>query len=676
MKNKKKLALGLLATAATVIGLSGCSDVSEMSGVVLQYVDESGITHDYTAEELLQSYEEGSSAASTNFDKVYEVLIRKYYADQPTILKDIDKVAENDVNSIKAKAQENADSNGTTYEAEIEKLLDSNGVDNIDELFRLKEYQEEKSRFENQFYSDYITEIRDGNGSTEKTKIFTPVQSASEELPQGYIKDEMPYHVSHVLVKIDASSSATNGQISKDNATKIATVIAELAGAKVTKTEGESTTVDMKTSLGKDRLSFGDIAFSSLNDDTSKKDYGDLGIMHKVMDKATSFVPEFKLPEFKLGVYAYDALYNKTTSTYRTANKATLLPDEDTTYNQGEEKVQTFFENLGIGTIPYGAAVALLKTADNTALRTDGYTVNDGDETFYPRNIIFNKYFNKRNVCVITPNEIPYNNGAYNENNIIAGSNDKGTYDEDYAKLPGFNNEAANKAVGQQVLSDSKGRVVLAVRADSSGYQGINFIVIDRSALEEYANADEPSEIISSVTSEEYKSENITSLSDYYTVYYAGENDYPNYTVDGKSVAKTTYNNFIKRDTSELISRRDSLKEKITGYNDDMSTYIFTYLINTQSIKYAEGAEWLEKQMDAYIETKRADSARSISKDFNEDWADYAEALAYQQEERAKGDKTGMGPMISETCAIGYTSDDAAHKNGLWVKGGACGVNN
>jgi hypothetical protein len=39
----------------------------------------------------------------------------------------------------------------------------------------------------------------------------------------------------------------------------------------------------------------------------------------------------------------------------------------------------------------------------------NGNTVNEGNEAFYPRNVIFNKYFNKHNICVITPNAIMSN---------------------------------------------------------------------------------------------------------------------------------------------------------------------------------------------------------------------------------------------------------------------------
>jgi hypothetical protein len=64
-------------------------------------------------------------------------------------------------------------------------------------------------------------------------------------------------------------------------------------------------------------------------------------------------------------------------------------------------------KDTGLGQIPFGAAVALPICRYDQ--RCAGNTVNEGNEAFYPRNVIFNKYFNKHNICVITPNAIMSN---------------------------------------------------------------------------------------------------------------------------------------------------------------------------------------------------------------------------------------------------------------------------
>jgi hypothetical protein len=79
--------------------------------------------------------------------------------------------------------------------------------------------------------------------------------------------------------------------------------------------------------------------------------------------------------------------------------------------NQKLENGTTVYEpnqDTGLGQIPFGAAVALADNAD-TIKDVNGNTVNEGNEAFYPRNVIFNKYFNKHNICVITPNAIMSN---------------------------------------------------------------------------------------------------------------------------------------------------------------------------------------------------------------------------------------------------------------------------
>ena len=70
------------------------------------------------------------------------------------------------------------------------------------------------------------------------------------------------------------------------------------------------------------------------------------------MDKDTEFVQEFKL-----GLYAVDAIYNKQANTYGDTVKNNLLPSADA--KVGSDTVTSLFEARGIGTIPYGAFVAL-----------------------------------------------------------------------------------------------------------------------------------------------------------------------------------------------------------------------------------------------------------------------------------------------------------------------------
>lgn len=703
MKKNGKKTLGLLCACVSACALAGCHDVTAKDGVILTLTVD-GKRVDYTAKELLESYETGSGSASTSFDTVYEVLVRNYYNSDAVSAQEkstIEREAEQQVNAIRAQATTNASANGTSYETEFEKLLDSNGVDNIYELRSKKMYEVEKSRFEKKFYDDNTEAIRDGV-KADGTPIFPDYDDPSKAFDKGWLKDRMPYHVSHILAKVDASSDLTQGQISADDAKQIATIILELAGVNVSI---EKASAPVMTVLTKEtRQSFGQIAFSGVNDDTSKTSYGDLGIM----DKTTSFVNEFKL-----GVYAYDAIYNQangaSATDYRKGNRTSLLPSEDKTFGADKSSVLDYFENKGIGTIPVGAAVALARTAyieDNHGLQ-----VNNGSATYYPRNIIFNKYFNKHNIAVITPDEIPYNQAVTDAElygtassanaDAIAAYNDEGTANSTYAAYPGFQkdttaliNESSSSRIksGENVLTDKEGRIVLAVRAGTSDYQGIHFIVVDRSALDEFGSVAEEGKAsqeaatsaknatLSTSTHSVYSS-NRVDLNDYYTVYAAGNStDYPSYQNGSDSLADaTTYNNFIVRDSAELLSRATSLKTTITGYNSNISTYLFQSLENGLSgakITFADDAQWLKDQIDLYITTKRESTTRSAVETFDDAWANYATALSVQDYVREAGKDTGKGKLLSETCAIGYTSSDAMNRTGLFVKGGPCGTNN
>ena len=126
---KAKLTLALVSSLAAVMALSACNEVTEKDGVVLTFTDNSGQRYEYKASELLDNYEQGSSAASTNFSKVKEVLIRKFYEEKGgSTLEQLKTKAQNSVDSIKKQAQTNANSNGTSYATELETLLKSNSV--------------------------------------------------------------------------------------------------------------------------------------------------------------------------------------------------------------------------------------------------------------------------------------------------------------------------------------------------------------------------------------------------------------------------------------------------------------------------------------------------------------------------------------------------------------------
>ena len=650
---KAKLSLGLAAVAATAIGLSGCNEVTANEGVVLTFKAEDGTSVKYTANDLFDSVNNNSTAASTAFDKVYEILIRHYYEapSQKSVKDQINADAQNKVNDTLETAEKNRKSNGTTYEAELEKLLDSKNVDNIDELFDAEVYTLEKAKFEKNYYDDeHIEWMRDGVDANE---LMDNMRRQAERfgtkmLPNAATQVDLgirPFHVT-----LDDGSEWTADSII------IATALA-----------GDTTS---------ERQTFGSIAFA-MSDDGSAASYGDLGIV----DKNT--VTNEYVQEFGLGMYAYDAIYNKTADIAagrrNAENKANLLPDDSATINSTTTNAKTYFENLGIGTIPYGAAVALASAAEIED--ADGVSINDGNATFYPRNVIFNKYFNKHNVAVIVPNEIAYNVATNDNPGAIEAYNDKGTASATYAALPGFSVNtkglvdvsARNGGTNENVLTDKAGRIVLAVRAGASGsYEGIHFIVINRSALDEFGSSFNGTDAAAELTA---KTAGTATLSQYYTIHTPEKAEYPTVSETDKT-GLLTYTNFIKGGTNTPMQRSDTVRTKIKGYNNNLNTYIFESLVKSEQLKFNEKNSWVEELINRYISTKRESSKRNETKDFNDKWVTYAEFLSYQEKQRHGGDadNDGMGELISETCAIGYSGTDAKNGTGLWAKGGACGV--
>ena len=198
----------------------------------------------------------------------------------------------------------------------------------------------------------------------------------------GYFEDRVPYHLSHILVKISDSSSTNyyNAKISEDNAHKLHRVVEALR----------------KSTWG----SFGQTAKNE-SDDSAER--GDLGVVD--MDKTEGYINEFKY-----AVYAYENLYGKTAEAQASAisikngktgdDKFDIVEDYENVNHLAEDTLSA----EGFATIPYG----IFEVIENNASRERGYQgqkVNDGNEDFFPRNIYFNHYLNRHSLALITPNK-------------------------------------------------------------------------------------------------------------------------------------------------------------------------------------------------------------------------------------------------------------------------------
>ena len=747
---KTKCALGLVAFATSIMALSGCSGATaSKDGVIMTYTDANGNRTSYTAEDLLKNYQSYSSSLSSEFDKIYEVLVRHYYDQdaQSTKLASLKAEATNKVLSDKQKAEKNAANNKTSYEAEFQTYLDAAGADNVDELYQKYLYDEEKADFQNEIYNTYGTgddsvngyvAMKDGyyNAGGELKQAFPESKDANGYVwgrgSEGWLGTQMPYHIRHILIKLAGGGDKKYAQdrIAETaneggETTKLTSTLFRLAGATIG--------ADGKLTTDTDRWTFGSIAKSFSDDEGSAKNFGEYGIMEKTMAQDL-------VHEFKLGTYAFESLYSErekasseayklmpgleeeATSAADIDNKQTLL-DSNTT-------VHDYFANFdddndgvadGVGQIPFGAAIALYDTKKVVTDAAGNPVWNDNQDSFYPRNVIYNKYFNKHNVCVITPNVIGsnYKSALLDDTSkaaatgILAGyqlsadgksvtaEDFKGSYSAQLGALPGFSVDTTNVLTGadfqHNVLTNEKGQVILAVRAGSgSSYQGIHFMTVERSALNKYglkldgnkyveATAADLGNVTALGTVNGKTVEKIaytgaaTSLSDYYTPYSPNEVDYPKYD-DTKAV--NTYVNFNKTETSDWSDRVKTITSAITGFNGNLNTYYFQRLCESGAITFAD--KDLEDSIKNYSVTKRQSTVDDNFETWKRNWLEYAEMLEAQQAARFDNFGTIKGELITELAAISYSQANQDVQNldvtvagttnlaGLWKEGGAC----
>ena len=693
---KRKLTLTLAVGLISIAGLASCNEVTAKEGVLLTYTDANGTRIDYTAKELLDDYDNTASAASTNFDKFKEVLIRKYYkADaMKSKLAELTRKANNAVDSLKKQAQDAAGGDASQYLKEMEKIYNSNHVKNIDELYDLKLYEEEEKDFTSTYKSKTNNEaMRDGVDKNGKkffaaSDLFDPDDFKGYD---GYLKDRLPYHVSHILVKTESAQTGnfTEDKVSSSEATKLSDVVKGLAGA----------TGDKGAVASAERTSFEELAHTYSDDTGSKANYGELTDKDNTpMDISTDYVPEFKL-----GLYAYETLFNKLNKAENNAyatdeRKAPLLPSDDAEYSdeEGEKKTIDYVKNMEIGQIPYGVFAALgdtdlidgqeQKVADDPKFT---YELKNNNAAYYARNVLFNKYLNKHEIAVIVPNRIPYNDYLDSKRNENVNSNfspdvevkndgqmdTAGVYDSIYAALPGFSTFDTHNSlpgIDSNVLTTEKGQIILVARVDSDGYHGIHFIVINRSALELYGHtidADGKTVVYSEDDYSETKSTaDITTLSEYYAFTEPTEKEFKDnlrYISGGEIYDKTTYvNAILHEDHATYTSKYTKLEDYIGKYNPNLDTYMFQALLGNE-IKFNDTTDnsSVKKAKDliiSWVKAARAKSVKDSTKKIDDAWTSYVEML--NQQEVARKVTGNDSKLISETCAIGLATD--ANKKG------------
>lgn len=565
---RRKTTISIAALTALTL-ITGCSSnlVEDTNGNVLTMTI-GDKTVSIKADDLLDDYLQSQTGLKSYYDAVYEVVVRELFeqSDQTANRNEAYDKAEVEVKSTTEKARANA-SGGGSYDKELDALLQAEGVETLDEYREKKAYEFMKTELKDQYF--------DGTS--------TWATGSWDDLVEDYLNERLPYHVRHILIKVGAGSNTIyNATITKDDARNLGSAVRSLA----TRAQNET---------------FGTLAKSISQDEGSAKENGDL----KIMDIKTGFVNEFKL-----GVHAYEGIYSNNAALPGDAADKLGIPADH----------QTFLENLGLAEVPYEAALDLVNVAD-IEKDENGEEVNDGEAKYFPRNVLFNKYFNRHNVAIITPTDVDVNgeNGALNPT---------------YQALSGFEMVAE---LGKEALVDEKGNVILMVRAGSNGgYEGVHFISIERSALVDDVNG--------------------VSLEDYYTIKLPKDEGYP--TVGDQPA--DTFVNYFEANDSTYRGRVDYIKEQIKGFDPRVDDRIFSLLFDHLDVELTNSE--LEGKIFEYIAAQEASSVFNDQFQLEQSWNTYTEYLTQQEFLRANR-------LVPETCVVDF---ETADKSGTAYDGGVC----
>ena len=559
--NKRLLTLSMVGLLT--VGLASCSDVKqkEVDGkqVIVTIKDT-----DYTADELLSDYAKDSAGVNAFYNAIYDVLVR----DHESITDDMKQNVDTKIDSFVKSVRSNANSNGKTYKAQLSDELEEKGLESLEELREVYMLEQQKTKFEDSWY-----------------------ESHEATLKTEYIAKKSPYHIRHILVKTNnAGTSLYDGKISEDEAIKLSNVIQRLA-------DGSET--------------FGQVAQQASDDTGSAAKYGSVGIM----DQDTGFVYEFKL-----GIFAYDAYLNSKNTDKDSASKLnipTKVLDEsaDADKNTGLGGVMGAYDVkttvTSVNEIPYGKVLDLEKYADTDDTINNkiyvpelpeyegnwGTTIND---SYYPRNILFNNYFNDHGLSVIV------NDGTF------TGS------DKNWKSIP----ELSSKPV----LTDGQNPILVARAGSGDSYQGIHLMVIEQSPFW-YDSAD----LEFTTFGKDATPTQAEFLNNYYStaIPASSSTDVSN---------DQRYVTFVKSNRDTYSSRATEIENLINGFDSNVSYKLFEELAFNADGSLKAGLEIDEDILTSIkelIASKRAASEISLKETNLDAWTSYVQLLKLQDAQKA-----------------------------------------
>ena len=647
-KRSLSLAMSILAIAS----LTACDDdynypdAKWKEGIIVN-VD----GKDYKYDEIYQLFDNSKGSAQAYFNVAKNILAQLVTPKTDTMLSNVDTK----INDLKNTWKTNARTNNTSYKEEQEKTFDSENVEDLDELREKYISQQQVEKNSQDFY-----EIN-ANGVTDPSYTYY----ISEQMTKDYVTNQAPYHVSHVLVKVDASSDGEgywNGKITADNAKKIGNAVRMLASSD----------------------SFGSVAQLVSEDEGSAKMYGELvttteGSQSVAMEKTTSYINEFKL-----GLYAYEAYLNPKTKAaeVNTAVRASLrVPGQAAASSSFDYKNDTAVSELitdgtlvgknGAFGIPLSKAITLGYVADVEKNIVDGSKVDYASETQYPRNILFNNYFNYHGVNFLYDDSDTYEAefladaievGAHSGETILTLNDVKDKLPSKYAEyeyvkgqlskidagkfktVEGISDNLYNydfdaftkKSVLTKIPTSKKILVekdtdtnpVIIVRGGSSGYQGIHFIVVNNDPF------------VNSQNTYQYYRTNI-----------------PDASADPASAKSADYStnpsliNYVKADINSNTTynaRRDAVVAAVKASDSNIDFRLYEENIKKFGAdKFNELLGDYAGIIKKYIEITKESSELGKNSSLDESWETYIQTLALQEEITPRG-------LVPEVCVSAF----------------------
>lgn len=354
---KTALSLSLLAVllTGTMVGCGGVKKAKLNGDDVIFKVGETQVTAadilGFQDNENAYTFLATSEGAKAVYESVYGVLAKKYVE----VTSAIEGAVKEKMDDWNTEVSNYANNNGVTTRDAVKTLLEQKGFETEKELEAHYLLDEQKEELASMFASSNTEpSVTNATGTTTLER---------------YVAATSPMVVKQVLVKVsDSSDLATGSKISSTEVDKLTSVMKRLS------LSGSSTN------------SFKNIAYEESDDGSSVRG-GNLGIM----DTYTSFVSEFKL-----GLYVSEIVQNRenwkisfdANDTFGAANFEDDLFGEDGVY-----------ANYNVNRVNVASVISALAYVQDdlyvSAQTAAGHTKEeDYDVQLYPRNVIYNRYFN------------------------------------------------------------------------------------------------------------------------------------------------------------------------------------------------------------------------------------------------------------------------------------------